>query len=406
MDADLLDRYATLVIRVGANVQQGQDVYIRADIEHAPVAQALVEQAYLAGARRVVLTYDDSLVRRSALRHAPMETLTSVAGWQNAQLEEMVADGAATIRLTGNADPHLFEGIDPARLAALPIEYAKASRRALLGGDVSWTIAAAPSAGWATQVFGEPDVERLWQAVTVAMRLDEPDVVQAWADHRETLHAKAAAVQALDLDAVRYHGEGTDLTVGLIPGSLWASGSLTTSSGIEYMPNLPTEEVFTSPDRRRADGTLRLTRPLVMPRAGVLVEGLVVRFEGGRIVDATADSGLDTILAELDSDEGARSLGEVSLVDRTSRINQAGIVFHDTLYDENAGCHVAWGQSFSFCVEGGLSMSPDELVALGLNSSSAHTDVVVGGPGVHVDGITRDGRTVPIIHDDLWVLPV
>ena len=403
---DLLTRYATLVVRVGANVQPGQDVYIRADIDHAPVAQALAEQAYIAGAARVVVSYDDALVRRSALRHAPLESLTSVPGWQTAQLEEMAAGGAATIRLTGNADPHVFDGIDPSRLAAVPMEYTLASRKALLGGDIAWTIVAAPSPGWAIQVFGEPDVDRLWDAVTVAMRLDEDDVVQAWTDHRALLAAKTAAVQALDLDAVRYHGEGTDLTVGLIPGSLWVSGSLTTRTGIDFMPNLPTEEVFTSPDRARADGVLRLTRPLVMPRAGVLVEGLVVRFEGGRIVDATADSGLDAILAELDSDEGARSLGEVSLVDRTSRINQAGVVFHDTLYDENAGCHVAWGQSFPFCVEGGLSMSPDKLAALGLNRSSAHTDVVVGGPGVHVDGLTRDGRTVSIIHDDLWVLPV
>src|SRR3954452_5090055 len=171
MDAHLLDRYATLVVRVGANVQQGQDVYIRADIEHAPVAQAITEQAYLAGARRVVVTYDDALVRRSALRHAPMDSLTSVPGWQEAQLAEMVADGAATIRLTGNADPHVFEGIDPARLAAVPREFAVASRKALLGGSLPWTIVAAPSPGWATQVFGEPDVDRLWDAVSVAMRL-------------------------------------------------------------------------------------------------------------------------------------------------------------------------------------------------------------------------------------------
>jgi aminopeptidase len=406
MDVHLFARYATLVVRVGANVQPGQDVYIRADIEHAPVAQALTEQAYLAGAGRVVVSYDDALVRRSALRHAPMESLTTVPGWQDAQLAEMVAGGAALIRLTGNADPHVFDGIDPVRLAAVPKEFAIASRKATLGGALAWTVVAAPSPGWATQIFGEPDVDRLWAAVSVAMRLDEDDVVQAWIDHRALLHAKAEAVHALDLDAVRYHGEGTDLTVGLIPDSLWVSGSLRTSSGVEYMPNLPTEEVFTSPDRHRADGTLRLTRPLVMPGAGVLVEGLVVRFEGGRIVGATADVGLDAIIAQLDSDEGARSLGEVSLVDRTSRINQAGIVFHDTLYDENAGCHVAWGQSFPFCVEGGLDMSGDELAALGLNSSSVHTDVVVGGPGVHVDGITQDGRTVPIIHDDLWVLPV
>jgi aminopeptidase len=406
MEADLLQRYALLTVKIGANVQVGQDVYVRADLDHAPVAQAIVEQAYLAGAARVVLTYDDPVARRSALLHAPLESLTSVPDWQDAQLAEMVAKGAASIRLTGNADPHLFDGIDGARLSAVPLEFSRASRKALLSGAVTWTVVAAPNPGWAAQVFGEPDMERLWQAVTVAMRLDEPDVVKAWEDHRAELGAKARAVQALGLDAVHYHGEGTDLTVGLIPGCSWISGALTNQAGIEYMPNLPTEEVFTSPDRRRADGTLRLTRPLVMPRAGVLVEGLVVRFEGGRIVDATADSGQDAILAELDSDEGARSLGEVSLVDRSSRIRKAGVVFHDTLYDENAGCHVAWGQSFPFTVDGGLAMAPGELFDLGLNTSSVHTDVVVGGPGVHVDGVTPDGRTVQIIHDDQWVLPV
>ena len=290
MDADLLDRYAALIVRVGANVQHGQTVHVQADIEHAPVARAVAEQAYQAGAGRVVVSYDDALVRRSALRHAPMETLTSVPAWQSAQLQELADNGGALIRLTGNADPHLFDGIDPARLAAMPMEHARAMRRAMLSGSVTWTIVAAPNPGWATQVFGEPDMDRLWDAVTIAMRLDEPDVVQAWSDHRDELAAKGRAVQALDLDAVRYHGEGTDLTVGLIPGCQWISGTLTNQSGIEYMPNLPTEEVFTSPDRRRADGTLRLTRPLVMPRAGVVVEGLVVRFENGRIVDATADA--------------------------------------------------------------------------------------------------------------------
>jgi aminopeptidase len=406
VDNALLERYASLVVRIGANVQPGQGVYLTADIAHAAVARAVAEQAYAAGASRVVVTYEDAAVRRSALQHAPLETLTSVPGWQDAQLREITDTGAAIIRLTGNADPHLFDGIDPARIAALPMEYARAFRRTLLSGAVTWTIVAAPNAGWATQVFGEPDLERLWDVVSIAMRLDEPDVVRAWTEFRGLLAAKAAAVAALDLDAVRYHGGGTDLTVGLIPGSKWIGGSMTNATGVQYMPNLPTEEVFTSPDRRRADGILRLTRPLVMPRAGVVVEGLVVEFAGGRIVDATADVGLDAVVAELDSDEGARSLGEVSLVDGSSRVRKAGVVFHDTLYDENAGCHVAWGQAFPFAVDGGLSMAPDELFALGLNASSAHTDVVLGGPGVHVDGITRDGRTIQLIHDDVWALPV
>ena len=236
------------------------------------------------------------------------------------------------------------------------------------------------------------------------MRFDEPDVVTAWREHRELLKGRAQALDALDLDGVRYFGDGTDLTVGLLPGCRWTSGSLTTPDGVEYMPNLPTEEVFTSPDRRRADGVITLTRPLVMPRAGVRVEGLQVEFAGGRIIGVRADAGEDAIRAELDSDEGARSLGEVSLVDGASKVREAGVIFHDTLYDENAGCHVAWGQGFPYAVEGGQAMTADALFDLGVNRSSVHTDVVIGGPGVSVEGITRDGERVRIVDDDKWVL--
>jgi aminopeptidase len=399
-----LARYAQLVVQVGANVQPGQDVWIRADVAHAPIVRAIAEQAYLAGAGRVEADYADAHVRRAALLHGPAESLSSSPPWTITRLHEYEQGHAALIRLTGNPDPHLFDGIDPARLAAVPLDFATESRRILLGGAVNWTICAAPNAGWARQVFGEPDVERLWEAVGVAMRFDAADVVAAWRDHRDQLKQRAQTLDALDLDAVQYVGEGTDLTVGLVPGCRWTSGSLTTDQGVEYMPNLPTEEVFTSPDRRRADGVIKLTRPLVMPYAGVQVEGLRVEFAGGRIVNVQADRGADAIRAELDSDDGARSLGEVSIVDGSSRVRAAGVIFHDTLYDENAGCHVAWGQGFPFSVEGGVAMTSDQLFDLGINRSTVHTDVVVGGPGVSVDGVTRDGRRVSIVDDDRWVL--
>jgi aminopeptidase len=400
-----LTRYAKLVVEVGVNVQAGQDVLVAADISHAPVVRAIVEQAYLAGARRVEVDYADGYVRRSTLRHAPAETLTTAPAWVMARLREVEANGSAFIRLTGNPDPHLFDGIDPARVAAVPLELSTETRRVILGGKIAWTVCAAPNPGWARQVFGEPDEERLWDAVGVAMRFDAADIVDAWQQHRATLRARAEALDALELDAVHYVGDGTDLTVGLLPGCLWQSGSITTDAGVEYMPNLPTEEVFTSPDRRRADGVMTLTRPLVMPRAGALVEGLRVEFAGGRIVDVHADRGEDAIRAELGADEGARSLGEVSLVDGASRVRAAGVIFHDTLYDENAGCHVAWGQGFPMTVDGGLAMTPDELFEHGINRSSVHTDVVIGGPGVSVEGLTRDGTSVPIIKEDTWVLP-
>jgi aminopeptidase len=399
-----LAHYAELVVRVGANVQPGQYVSVQGDIAHAPVLRAVVEQAYRAGASRVDVDYADGYVRRAALRYGPAQSLTSAPSWVLIRLREYEAAGAALIRLTGNPDPHLFDGIDPARVAAVPLELASESRRVILGGKVSWTICAAPNAGWAQQVFGAPDVERLWQAVGVAMRLDEPDVVAAWRAHCAQLQARAEALDGLDLDAVRYVGDGTDLTVGLLPGSRWVSGSITNDAGVQFMPNLPTEEVFTSPDRRRADGVITLTRPLVMPRAGALVDGLRVEFAGGRIVDVHADRGEEAVRAELDSDDGARSLGEVSLVDGGSTVRAAGVIFHDTLYDENAGSHVAWGQGFPMALDGGPAMSPDELFEHGVNRSSVHTDVVIGGPGVSVSGVARDGRTVPIISDDAWVL--
>ncbi len=407
-EQDRIDSYAALVVQVGANVQAGQEVLVVADVAHAPIARAVAEQAYVVGASRVRVEYTDPYVRRSALCHAPEAALTSASKWELDRLDEWTRTGLAYIRLTGNPDPHVFDGVDPARTVLVSAELAAKFRAMMLSGQVQWTIVAAPNTGWATQVFGEPDLERLWDAVSVAMRLDAggPDeVVEEWRRHRDLLGARARALTDLRLDAVRYHGNGTDLTAGLIHDCVWTGGGLPTSAGVGYMPNLPTEEVFTSPDRRRADGVIRTTRPLVLPEAGVLVEDLEVTFANGRIVDATAASGIEAVRAQLDSDEGARSLGEVSLVEGSSRVRAAGVTFHDTLYDENTGCHVAWGQGFPFCVQDGLSKGPDELRTAGLNFSTAHTDVVIGGPGVDVDGILADGTVVPLIREDAWALP-
>ena len=403
---DRLERYAELIVRVGANVQAGQTVYIVAEIAHVEVARAVAEKAYEAGALRVVLLYRDDHVRLAALRHAPSEGLTAFSDWEMALARGLDDTSVALIALTGSADPHLFDGIDPKRLAAIPLPLAQEQLKAQMHGALAWTVAAAPNPGWATQIFGEPDVDRLWEVISVPLRLDETDVVGAWRAHRDLLGSRAEAMTELGLDAVRYRGEGTDLTVGLLPGARWSGGAMTTIGGVVTMPNLPTEEVFTSPDRRRADGTIRLTRPLVMPGTGAFVEGLQATFEGGRIVDVKAQRGDDVVRAQLETDEGARSLGEVALVDRDSRVRSAGVIFCDTLYDENAGSHVAWGQSFPFLLPGGTELSPDELHERGFNLSSVHTDVVIGGPGVDVEGLTASGDVVAIIVDDHWVLPV
>ncbi len=402
---DRVDRYAELIVRVGANVQPGQLVMVGALVEHAELARAVVEQAYLAGASRVVVDYDDDHVRRSTLRHAPEQTLTTATPWRYEQVRQLGEKSGATIRLTGSPEPNLFEGLDARRLSLLDPDYLSVARGVVMGGRVQWTIAAAPNPGWARQVFGEPDVERLWEAVGIALRLDEPDLVGAWWAHSTMLQTRAAALDAYRLDAVRYHGNGTDLTVGLNAAHRWVGGATETNDGVAYIPNLPTEEVFTSPDSNRADGVMRLTRPLAMLAEGTVVEDLVVRFESGRIVDVTASSGVEAVRAQLDSAEGARRLGEVSLVEGSSRVRAAGVVFHNTLYDENTGCHVAWGQGFADCIVGGRTMTEEQKAEVGLNTAPVHTDVVIGGPGVDVDGIRTDGSLVPIIRADAWALP-
>jgi aminopeptidase len=399
----LVERLADLAVRAGANVQPGQPVFVMADIAHATIARAVAERAYAAGASTVTVDWSDAHVRRSGVAHATVEALSTPRSWVLNRYEDLERQGAAFIVLTGDPEPGLMAGLDPAKAAAVPADEENTRRRIFLGGKVTWTIVAAPNPGWARQVFGEPDLERLWQAVGVAMRLDEPDPVEAWRARSAALGARAKALDALALTSVRYVAEGTDLTVGLVPDTRWTGGGMLTPSGLTYLPNIPTEEVFTSPDRRIADGTMTLTRPLVV-RGGGVVEGLRVTFEGGRIVDITATSGADLVRSQLETDPGARSLGEVSLVDSDSRIAKADLVFHDTLFDENAACHVAWGQSFPFAVAGGPSMTLDERFELGLNKSAVHTDVVIGGTGMTVTG-TGPGGSVDIIKDDEWVLP-
>ncbi|WP_250008988.1 aminopeptidase [Actinoplanes sp. M2I2] len=396
----LIERFADLVVRGGINVQPGQGVVLHTGTAHVEIARAVTEAAYAAGAAWVEPIWSDGPMRRSAVTHSSVEQLSAVRPWALTRIAEWREAGAAWIRLLGEADPHLLDGLDPARVAAYPAEESQAMRRAIFGG-MRWTVVGAPNPGWARQVFGEPDVERLWQVVGTAMRLDLDDPVAAWQQRAEMLAERGRRLDELELTELRYVGEGTDLTVGLLPGTRWTGGGVVDDAGIPYLPNIPTEEVFTSPDRTRADGVLRMTRPVVI--SGQVVTGLRVTLAGGRITEVSADEGADVVRAHLETDEGARHLGEVALVDKDSRIARAGVVFHNMLFDENAACHVAWGQSFPFAVAGGASMTEQQRVGLGLNMSSVHTDVVIGGEGISVVGRGPRGST-DLIRNDEWVL--
>jgi aminopeptidase len=370
-------------------------------VEHVEIARAVTREAYRAGAQHVVVLYSDLHVRRAAIELGP----GSEIGWSAPYLLDWIRrwpdENPAIVSLAGNPNPDLLSDLDPALVGrADPKDIRVAMLENITGRHVNWTIVAAPNSGWATQVFGEPDVERLWNAVARATRLDEPDPVAAWRTHTETLQARADALNRSGFDAIRFHGPGTDLTVGLIPEASWLCATFETAKGIPHIPNMPTEEVFTTPDWRRADGTVRSTRPLVA--GGTRVSGLEVHLEGGRIVDATATDGAEIVRAQLAADEQAAFLGELALVDGSSPIKETGLVFCDTLYDENATCHIAYGAGIPGVL--GATLSPDELLARGVNVSGIHTDFMVGGVDVDVDGLDGAGNAVPILRQDVWQL--
>jgi aminopeptidase len=389
-----LEKYADLAVRVGANVQEGQTVFVSVMVEHAPLARAMARAAYRAGARYVDVRYFDNHVRRAMIELGPNEALTHTPEWM--KVYGRAFSGNAQLGATGDPEPELMADLDGERVGrARAIELIEIVRAQMVERAVNWSGVAYPNEGWAAKVFGEPDVERLWEAVAFCTRLDEDDPVQAWRDHMARLERRAAALNELNLDAIHYAAPGTDLTVGLLDEARWMSALFRTSSGIEYVPNMPTEEIFTTPDRRRAEGTIRSSWPLAL--AGDIVEGLQLTLKDGKIVDVRADKGEGVVRGQLDTDDGARYLGELALVDGSSRVGQTNTTFFDTLYDENATCHIAYG----FGVSEVFEAEPGD----GMNVSTVHTDFMVGGPELAVDGITKDGGRVPILREETWQLP-
>jgi aminopeptidase len=388
-----LERYAELVVKVGANVQPGQEVFLFPSVEHKDLARALTRQSYRAGAAYVHILYNDAHVRRAMIELGPDEALTYSPEWQKSYVSSIA--GNAMIATTGNPEPDLLADLDGERVGrAVPQEIVQIRIKQMGENTVNWTGVGAPSEGWATQVYGEPDVERLWEEVAFCMRLDEPDPPAAWREHLDRLAERSTQLNNLRADAVRYRGPGTDLTVGLLPKAFWMGGAGDTASGIRYVANMPTEEVFTSPDARRVEGTIRATQPF--PLVGQVVRGLELTFEGGRAVKVEAETGADLVRSHFATLENADRLGELALVTKESRVGQTGTLFYDVLFDENATCHIAYGAGFPFVVDG----DPGE----GLNVAHTHVDFMVGGPELEVDLVLTDGTEVPLIRNEEWQL--
>src|SRR3954469_6548965 len=395
-----IEDYARLVVRVGVDVQEGQDVVIHGDIEQAPFVRAVVAEAYRAGARAVDVDYRDPYVRRALVAEGSDASLGVTPASDLARIQDAVKTGAAVIAIAGGSNAEVYDGLDAARLgrARMP-EYERAWIDAVNEGKVAWTIVAYPTERWARETFGEPDVDRLWKAIAHAMRLDLPDPAAAWSERLAELDARAEAITERRFDAIRYRGPGTELEVGLIEGHRWLTGRARTAEGRPHVANMPTEEVFTSPHRMRAEGTVRATMPFAL--RGGIVEGLELRISGGEIVQASATNGEELVRAELEMDDGARRLGELALVDVSSRVGDTGIVFRNTLFDENAASHIAFGAGLSWTVE----RVPDEQRdGEALNVSQTHVDFMVGAPDVEVDGVEPGGAAVPLLRDGVWQL--
>jgi len=397
MTATREERYAELIVRVGANVQPGQLVDVLAGLEHAPIVREVARSAYRAGARYVVVRYVDPHIRRALIESAAGDDVLSwTPPWLLTRERAFGDEHGAVVALTGDAEPRLLAGLPGERVGkARMVELAKESSRQVTEALCNWTVAGVPNAGWAMQMFGEPDVDRLWELVEHCVRLDEPDPVAAWRAHIARLDARAQALNDLEVDALRFQGPGTDLTIGLLPESRWLGVESRTVDGVVYVANMPTEEVYTTPDARRTAGVVTSTMPLSV--YGTIVRGLRLRFSAGRIVEVDADEGAEVIRGQLASDENAAALGEVALVDGTSLVGRTGLTFFDTLYDENATCHVAIGDAYAEAVEGGLIE--------GVNVSSVHTDFMIGGPEVSVDAVTRAGSVAPLLRAEVWQLP-
>jgi len=403
-----IQNYANLLVRRGINVQEGQEVVVQASVEQAAFARTCVQAAYEAGAGHVTVIWGDDAMTRMEYQNAPLSFFEHTPSWKREQLNSLADAGAAFLFIEGS-DPDALAGIDPAKpalAARVRNQECDVFRHGLDFGHNVWCIAGAPVAAWARKVF--PDAvsddeacDQLWDAILLTAHATGDDAVVDWDAHDATFERNKARLNELALDALHYSSSnGTDLMLGLNAGHIWEGGSEVTSSGVRFSPNIPTEEVFSTPDRLRADGIVHSAMPLV--HAGRVVRDFWLRFEEGRVVEYDAAEGREVLQQIIETDENSCRLGECALIAKDTPIRQTGLLFFDTLYDENASCHLALGMGFPECLEDGLSMDREALIAAGVNQSHTHVDFMIGADDLYVEGIRADGSTVDVFVDGCW----
>lgn len=409
MDMKLVEQYAQFAVKVGVNPQPGQTLIIRAPIEGAAFARACAVAGYEAGAREVVVHYSDEKLARIKMEHTAVEVLEDVKPWvQRSFLDYVQSEGGACVLSIIARDPEIYKGLDTAKIDRANQAAMKAQeewRSYTMSDKIQWSIVAIPSAPWAQKVFpgvpAEQAQAQLWDAIFDVCRVKDGNVVEAWKAHVAKMTARRDRMNALGLESIRLQSaNGTDLTIGLADGHVWEGAQSKTPEGYTFIANIPTEEVFTAPHRDRVDGVVKGTKPYVYN--GNLIEGFSVTFKAGKVAAYTAERGEELLGQLLDTDEGARHIGEIALVPASSPINRRGILFYNTLFDENAACHIAFGKGYPGTVEGGTAMTKAGLLAHGVNDSIIHEDVMVGAPDMRITGRTRAGETVAIFENGEW----
>ncbi|MCM3408900.1 aminopeptidase [Metabacillus litoralis] len=401
-----LEKYAELAVRVGVNIQPNQNLTINASTEVVEFVRLVVKKAYEAGARNVYVEWHDDVITRTRFELASEEALSDYPEWKAKGLETLAKHDGAFMSII-SSDPDLLSGIDPKRIAASTKAAGMALtkyRNYLQADKASWTVIAAPSKEWAAKVFPNESenkqVEKLWEAIFRTTRIDQADPVEAWKQHNDSLHTKVDYLNNKRYKKLHYKAKGTDLTIELHPTHTWVGAGSENEKGNFFMANMPTEEVFTVPLRNGVNGVVQSTKPLSY--SGNLIDNFSLTFEDGRIVSVKAEKGEAVLKQLVETDEGSHYLGEIALVAHDSPISQSGILFYNTLFDENASNHLAIGNGYAFCVEGGKKMSREELEKVGVNSSLTHVDFMIGSADMDIDGIKEDGTSEPIFRNGTW----